>query len=89
MPQEPGSNGADGGKGRKGCEERGLKGRTDKAIGGAAAGIQGLGGEKPASAFEEDRGVAAFVDGVSRAQNGEEDREEREHSGPGWRRRAH
>ena len=89
MPQEPGSDRADGIDEGKRREERGLKRRTDEAVSSAATGIQRLGGEEPASALEEDRGVTALVDGVSRAQNGEEDREERKGSGPGWRRRGH
>ena len=51
--------------------------------------VQRFDSEEPASTLEEDRGVAAFIDGVARAQNGEEDREERKRSGPGWRRRGH
>ncbi len=89
VPEEPGSNRADGIDGGKWREERGLERRADEAIGRAAPGVQRFDSEEPASTLEEDRGVAAFVDGVARAQNGEEDREERKRSGPGWRRRGH
>ena len=89
VPQEPCSHRTDGIEGCKRREERGLKRRTDEAVSSAATGIQRLGSEEPASTLEEDRGIAALVDGVSRAQHGEEDREERKRSGPGWRRRGH
>ena len=89
VPEESCRHRAPGGDRRERRKEERLEWRTDEAIGSAAAGVERLGVEKAPAALEEDRGVAAFVDGVDRADDREEQREKREQPGPGARGGAH
>ena len=89
MPEESCRHRAPGGDRRERRKEERLEGRTDEAIGGAAAGVERLGVQKAPAALEEDRRIAAFVEGVDRADDREEHREKREQPGPGARGCAH
>ena len=62
VPEELCRDRARGRHRRERREEHRLKRRADEAIGRAAAGVERFGVQEPASAFEEDGGVASLVE---------------------------
>ena len=64
VPEELCRHRARGRHRRERREEERLERRADEAIGGAAAGVERFGVQKPPPALEEDRGIAAFVDAL-------------------------